>query len=280
MTINNVLSHLHLDQVIEDAVKEKLCKKSEWIKTIAETAYCSDDFNYPLLKRMPFTRLVAVIFLLTQKYDDYRTAGVADEIIWNTFQDVSLRANDYFHQNGKIGLSKDDVIWFRHIMNVDIFKIGALQFQKFKMIYLDEETIGEPYMTFTNEQKNSLPSDSPVINCHIQKGANIDLRFVKESLNQAKIFFEERFPEVQYQAFLCYSWMLYPPMIEKLPENSNIKRFSSLFSIIGACSDSAQAEENLFSDKKYQSNAKLSSLQRLYKEHQELFGFGCGIIRI
>ncbi len=52
-------------------------------------------------------------------------------------------------------------------MNVSIFKISSLQFQPFEMIYLDEETIGEPYMAFTKEQKESLPNGLPVINCHI-----------------------------------------------------------------------------------------------------------------
>lgn len=46
-------------------------------------------------------------------------------------------------------------------MNVAIFKVGSLQFQPFKMIYLDEETIGEPYMSFTAEQKKLCPQVLP-----------------------------------------------------------------------------------------------------------------------
>ena len=44
-------------------------------------------------------------------------------------------------------------------LNVVIFKIGSLQFQPFEMIYLDEETIGEPYMTFSKEQKEINDTD-------------------------------------------------------------------------------------------------------------------------
>ena len=92
-----------------------------------------------------------------QKYAEYKAVGVTDEIILDTFSDVSLRANLYYKQHGRIGISKDDVVWFRHIMNVHIFKIGVLQYQTFNMVYLDEETIGEPYMVFTQEQKRTLP---------------------------------------------------------------------------------------------------------------------------
>lgn len=85
------------------------------------------------------------------------------------------------------------MIWFRHIMSVAIFKIGSLQFQPFKMIYLDEETIGEPYMSFMAEQKKALPAGSPVLNCHIQQGADLRPESVNLSFKMAKAFFAEYF---------------------------------------------------------------------------------------
>jgi len=41
------------------------------------------------------------------------------------------------------------------------------------MIYLDEETIGEDYMVYSETQKRALPKGTPVINCHIQEGADL-----------------------------------------------------------------------------------------------------------
>ena len=208
MILEALLPQLEFQPNIEDAVKQKMIKSRRQVEEIAATAYSSSDFNFLLCKRMPLTRLVVVIYLLTQKYAEYKAIGVTDEIILDTFSDVSLRANLYYKQHGKIGISKDDVIWFRHIMNVHIFKIGVLQYQTFNMIYLDEETIGEPYMVFTQEQKRTLPNGSPVINCHIQKGANISDSLVRKSFEQAKVFFKDRFPSTEYKAFLCYSWLL------------------------------------------------------------------------
>ena len=242
MTLETLLPQLEFDSIIEDAVKQKITKNKRQVASIAETAYNSNDFDFPLCKRMPLTRLVVVTYLLSQKYAEYKSIGVADEIILNTFRDVSLRANLYYKRCSKIGISKEDVIWFRHIMNVHIFKIGVLQYQTFNMIYLDEETIGEPYMIFEEEQKLTLPNGSPVINCHIQKGANIGADLVKESIDQAKVFFKDCFPSIEYKAFLCYSWLLYPPMLNLLPKGSNIKQFAERFSIIGSCNDSEQAK--------------------------------------
>ena len=280
MTLETLLPQLKFQAVIEDAVKQKFTKYRQKVTSIAETAYSSSDFDFPLCKRMPLTRLVVVVYLLSQKYAEYKAIGTTDEIILDTFSDVSLRANLYYKQHGKIGISKDDVIWFRHIMNVHIFKIGVLQYQTFNMIYLDEETIGEPYMVFTQEQKLALPNGSPVINCHIQKGANISATLVNESIDQAKVFFKDRFPSTEYKAFLCYSWLLYPPMLNMLSENSNIKQFAKCFSIIGECNDSEQAKENLFNYGKHNPPCKPTTLQSMAKEDNAILGYGCGVIML
>ena len=278
MTFETLVPQLQFELIIEDAVQKKIIKNRKLIETIAENAYSSDDCNFPLCKRMPLTRLVVVTYLLIQKYEEYKTIGVTDDIILDTFRDVSLRANLYYKQSGKIGITKEDVIWFRHIMNVHIFKIGNLQYQKFNMLYLDEETIGEPYMVFTEEQKRILPSGTPVINCHIQRGANISLASVEESVERAKTFFKDCFPAIQYKAFLCYSWLLYPPMLKRLSEQSNIRQFAAHFSIIGSCCDSVQAKENLFYTERYEKSHSLTSLQRMARENKEILGYGCGVI--
>lgn len=281
MTLETMMSELHYLNDIEQAILRKIRNDEKLIDEIAETAYQGEDFNFALCKRMPLTRLSVVTYLLLRKYDDYKAKGISENIIFDTFRDVSLRAKLYYKKTGKVGISKEDVIWFRHIMNVAIFKIGSLQFQPFEMIYLDEETIGEPYMVFTKKQKETLPTGTPVINCHIQQDADLRHEAVEASFQSAKSFFSNHFPEVQYKAFLCYSWLLYPPMIEHLFEKSNIKQFAANFSIIGACNDSEQAIEYLFgkgSKKELPANA--TTLQKLALNHIEMFGFACGVIEI
>lgn len=281
MTLEKMISQLHYTNEIEQAVLRKIRKDEKLIDEIAETAYHGEDCDFALCRRMPLTRLAVVTYLLLRKYDDYKAKQIPDSIIFDTFRDVSLRANLYYEKSGKVGLSKEDVIWFRHIMNAAIFKIGALQFQPFEMVYLDEETIGEPYMTFAKEQKEALPSGIPVINCHIQQGADLSRQAVSAAFQNAKDFFAAYFPAVHYQAFLCYSWLLYPPMLAHLSEKSNIKQFAGNFTIIGSCNDPEQAIKSLLGDETEKGlPANATSLQRLAFEHKECFGFACGIIKI
>lgn len=114
------------------------------------------------------------------------------------------------------------------------------------MIYLDEKLLGEPYMTFSEQQKKRIPSATPVINCHIQRGAVLGKEKVQASLNDSYIFFKTIYPEMEYKAFLCYSWLLYPNMLQLLSKDSNIRQFAEQFEIIGVCNNSEQAFENIF----------------------------------
>lgn len=269
MYFENILRELKLPFVIERKIQSKIYEDE--IHLIAETAYTGEDFDFALTKQTPEICLIVVVYLLQQKYDEYKDRGVPDNIIFDTFRDVTLRANLYYSKYGEVGITKDDVIWFRHIMNINIFKIGALQYQPFEMIYLDEATIGEPYMNFSESQKMLLPAKSPVINCHIQRGANLNNEAVGVSLKAAKEFFATLFPEIQYKAFLCYTWLLYPPMINCLSEKSNIRQFANRFTIIGTCDDLEQAMDNLQDNKE-------TMLTKIAKENRSLFGFACGII--
>lgn len=279
MTLEKLISELHYIDNIEKEVQRKICKDEYLIKEIAKTAFQGEDCNFDLCRRMPLTRLAVITYLLLRKYDNYKSYEIPNSIIFDTFRDVSLRAKIYYDKTGKVGISKNDVIWFRHIMNVEIFKIGTIQYQPFKMLYLDEEGIGEPYMTFEKEQKEILPIGTPVLNCHIQQGADINCQLVDESLENAKFFFLKYFPAIKYKAFLCYSWLLYPPMLKHLPEESNILQFAKRFKIIGSCNDSEQAIENLF-DNANHIPIKTTFLQKMATEHKERFGYACGIINI
>lgn len=279
MTLETLLPRLGFPYGTEAAIRGEIRRDPERIRALAAEAYQGEAFDFHLCASEPLTRLAVVVYLLTEKYDVYRMRGASDAVVLATFQDVSLRAGLYQDQNGETGLSKDDVIWFRHIMNANIFKLGALQFQPFEMIYLDEETIGEPYMTFTREQKERIPAGSPVINCHIQREADLDARMVSRSLEEAGGFFAEHFSAAAFRAFLCVSWLLYPPMVARLSPDSRIRQFAERFTVIGCCGDSEQALENLFGDERKAPSGG-TSLQKMAQEHPDWFGLACGIIEM
>ena len=273
MNLDNLIGLLDYPPNIEQAVRSEIENNEEAIGRIAETAYTGEDFDFALLKYDPEICLTVVTYLLADQYHVYKAKGVPDTIIMDTFRDVTLRAKLYYQKNGKAGITQDDVLWFRHIMNGNIFKIGPLQYQAFEMIYLDEETIGEPYMEFSESQKRSLPAGSPVINIHIPHGADLNNALVSASLDGAKKLLAALFPHTRYNAFLCYSWLLYPPMVNCLSEKSNIRQFAERFHIIGACDDSEQALENLQGDRE-------TKLVKMVKNHEHLLGFACGVMKL
>lgn len=277
MTENKILEILDLPRPLKNAVQAVLSKQK--IKDSAAAAYDGEAPDFPICKQKPLTRLGTVILLLCEKYDDYTAMGVPEKIIADTFQDVSLRAKLYYAKTGRPGISKDDAVWFRHIMNTNLFKAGVLQFQPFGMIYLDKELLGEEYMTFSPEQKRRLPSGAHVINCHIQVGADLSTEAVKTSFVDAQALFEKIYPDTKFKAFVCYSWLLYPDMLKMLPPESKIKSFAENFEIIGEAQDNEQAFENLFG-KAYKKPPKFghaTSLQALAAKNPKAFGFACGV---
>jgi len=278
LSLDKLLHELNYPQPVEMAVRRKLADRN--MRETADSAYVGEGLDFALCRRMPLTRLAAVTLLLLQKYKAYRGIRASDEIIFDTFRDVSLRAELYYNATGESGIRKDDVIWFRHIMNVNIFKIGVMQFQPFEMLYLDEEMLGEPYMKFDPVQKASLPVGTSVINCHVQQGADLTPQKVRRALHDAEAFFKNHFPDVRFRAFLCYSWLLYPPMLCSLSERSNIRQFSELFDVVGFCGDNEQAMESLFPNGKRKALPTPTSLQAAALAHPEQFGFACGIRKL
>lgn len=270
-----MLSELHYRDQIQEAVQKEINRLGDTVEVLADKAYQGEDFQFFLCDQVPAVRLAVITCLLVEKYEEYRARGISDSIIFDTFQDVTLRAEIYFQKTGRAGLEKDDVIWFRHIMNVEIFKIGSLQFQPFQMVYLDDDYF---YMIYSTNAQELLPCGCPVLNCHVQRGADLHIEAVEDSFQRAKKFFAQIDPETEYKAFLCYSWLLYPPMIKALSPSSHIRQFAEKFQIIGTSRNSDQAMENLFSGKEKRLTPDSTSLQRMALKQEERFGFGCGVI--
>lgn len=246
----------------------------------AACAYEGEPPDYALLTRYgPLQRLAILCAKLPELKSRWQEAGLPEAVFYSTASDLSLHAALYLSRTGKPGLSRGDALWLRHLFGLRIFKLGSLQFQLFEMVYLDEETVGAPYMTFSPEQKRELPAGTPVINVHVQAGADLSPDAVERSLREAVSFFAAYFPEHRYAAFLCYSWLLYPGMRALLPADSNIRAFASRFTILSEIRDDEQAIERLFGGRSLaKRGAAQTSLQRNALRHPECLGFACGVL--
>lgn len=250
----------------------------------ALTAYEGMLPDFPICKMTPAKRFAVWEHLTSYVAERYRSAGIPEHIIHDTLGEISRLAEAYRIKTGKEGLSKEHVIWLRHIYNAELFQIGALQYQIFHMVYLDEEGCGESYMRFTQEEKKKLPQGTPVVNIHIPPGADLSARAVEKSLTEAKSFFQQFFPNFRPKAFLCYSWLLYPGMLDLLPKESRILSFASRFRIIGQVSDpyGSCAVKHIYGRRFPEKSAypQDTVLQRNAIGNFSKLGMGCGLIEI
>lgn len=279
--LENILLLLKMDAVVNEVIR-KYVEKTQEIEELVAKAYEGEIPDFNIAKRKPHVRLAIVCYKLINLQKEYVLKGIEGSVFQSTIDDITLRQNIYWRKTGKVGLSRDDVIWFRHIFAMKIFKLGELQFQIFDMLYLDEETIGEEYMMFSKEQKLRLPSKTPVINVHIQKKANLEPNKIDESFQLAQQFFENYFPEHKYKGFLCYSWLMYPENKKLLSTDSKILKFASRFTIISQIQDTEEAIERIFG-KRYRAKdnyPQITSLQREALFNLKLLGYACGIIYI
>ncbi len=244
-----------------------------------QEAYLGTAPNFPICRRSPLERLVLLCQKLTDVERQFQVRGIPREIYLSTISDLSLRLELYGQRTKKLGLSKDDVIWFRHLVQGHIFKLHSLQFQLFHMVYLDAEGCGEDYMTFDPVQKAQLPPGTPVLNVHVQKGADLSVEAVEQSFCMARAFFTRYFPEHRVQAFLCYSWLLYPGLQELLSAQSHILQFARRFQIIGQARDNGEAIRRIYGKRypRLSNYPQLTSLQRRAMGRFSSLGEACGI---
>ena len=278
------LEILDIPEEIAEILRSAYGRKTGYFQKQARDAYHGDAPDFPICAKAPLERLVIWCCCVPAVVSGYQALGIEDEVIQSTLWDITRRMLEYRSRFGKPGLSKTDVIWLRHIYNCELFQIGTLQYQLFHMVYLDAEGCGEDYMCFSSEQKQKLPAGSPVINIHIPAGADISDGAVEDSIEAAKGFFLRHYPDFRPRAFICYSWLLYPPMRMLLPPDSRISAFADRFQIIGQVRDpyGSDAVKRIYG-KRYPKKALYptdTSLRKNAVGNFSKLGMACGVIEI
>lgn len=277
--VKQLLTHMQMQDDMCKAIINYMKQHCSMIETRASQAYLGELPMFPITNYKPMVRLTVIVLRLLDVHKRFQQHDIPDNIFYATIQDITLRANLYYEKTHTYGLSKADSIWYRHIFNFHIFKLGVLQFQYFHMIYLDQEGIGQDYMQFREEDKRKLPPGIPVINVHVQTKADLTPVLVEESFKEAALFFQTFFPEHQPQAFLCYSWLLYPDNKVLLPANSQILHFAKQFTVISQKQIADEAIKRIYGKryrhiKDYPQN---TLLQRNALHHFSMLGEACGI---
>lgn len=129
----------------------------------------------------------------------------------------------------------------------------------------------DPVELPTEEWEERLGKGDRVLGIHIPATGAMDHQACGASFQCAKEFFSKHFPEYDFRAFTCESWLLDPQLECHLPEQSNIVRFLRefyLFPFPGA--SAAQTIERVFGGKAiddWRSAPQRTSLQRIVAQH-------------
>ena len=218
-----------LQQKVEYYIKKHERKISCYLKS------CYKNRWEIHLKKDDFTKLCLVYAFLPVVKDRYTKKGISDEIFFDTMNDIKIWINDCRDNLHSVGLN--ELNWIMHHMNMNIFKIGRLQYQK--MFY---------YMP-NSYKKNGveIKFGDKIWNVHICRGEKLDFDACEKSFQMAQEFIKEYFPEYPDNKFMCHSWLLYPTNKEFMPEGSNILKFPELWDVVSHREDPASAYRWLFS---------------------------------
>ncbi len=104
----------------------------------------------------------------------------------------------------------------------------------------DDAYIGNPYdenglilrekVTLRkNEWKIALKKGDPVASVHIPKNASITKADTQKFFDAVKVFLEKNFPDYDYKAFVCGSWLMDTALKEYLKPESSIICFQNFF---------------------------------------------------
>ena len=218
-----------MQKQIEEYIKKHEKKISRYLK------FCYKNRWEVHLKKDDFTKLCLVYAFLPEVKDRYAKKGISDEIFFDTMSDIKIWINDCRDNLHSTGLN--ELNWIMHHMNLNIFKIGRLQYQK--MFY---------YMPNSYKKNGEeIKFGDKIWNVHICRGEKLTIEACEKSFYMAQEFIREYFPEYPDNKFMCHSWLLYPTNKEFMPEGSNIIKFPELWDVISHREDPASAYRWLFS---------------------------------
>ena len=135
--------------------------------------------------------LAAALLISEDAYKQYKKLGIPDEVFYDTFGDISVWVSTAKREENIDGLL--EVWWIRHILYLNMFKLGRMQYQFYKTDYILSG------LSPLQALKAPIKNKSRVLNIHIPEGARLDYSECEKSVLLARNFFSEHFPEYDYK---------------------------------------------------------------------------------
>lgn len=162
--------------------------------------------------------LLSVLFMCEALEKEYAEKGIDEELLMATLSDISIWLDIWSDLKGEMYLG--ELIWLSRHLKMKLFRLGRLQF------CMEESEYDVP--------EYDLKKGDPVIGVHIPADGALKPEDCLASIEMARKFFAEFYPDFHYKCFCCHSWLLDHQLEELLGENSNIINFQRLFTNVTA----------------------------------------------
>lgn len=152
--------------------------------------------------------------------ESHRARQIPEAIIQRTARDMERWFHRYHEQHGMWGF--DLINWSAVYAHKRLIALGRLGF---------EVTTFPPYCHVPQEAGGEavLKAGDPVISVHIPAEDRLLPADCDQAFAQAREFFPRYFPEHDYKAFICVSWMMDRQLALYLPPESNLVHFLNRF---------------------------------------------------
>lgn len=139
------------------------------------------------------------------------------------------------------GIRVSQMLWGTYFVNVRLIECGRLQFE---------------------------PTFDGKVKIHIPPGKNLDIKEVKESIQNSKELLKKYY-NIENPKYICESWLLSKEISKMLDKNSNIKKFQELFEIQSSKNGLDDVLNFVFNLKKCDNYNELPETTRLQKSIKE-----------
>lgn len=212
--------------------------------------------------------LLSFLYFCENTANKYKDLGIDESVLIETLSDLVIWTEVWSELKGELYLG--ELSWLKRHLSSRLFKLGRLQFC---MAEYEEEVFNRGPKRHEKVIEVHIPAVGPL---HME-----DCRF---SLHRAHHFFEKYFPDYHYEFFTCESWLLGKEINDVLTDNSNIKKFSSMFHIIGQIPSESlfkylfRWDANRFNIAQYEAKSRLCMIVKELAKSDIVFHNGIGFI--
>lgn len=273
----SLLEYLDFSEEVKSESLQYIDDNYNFISKVSKKAYTEKEDDYLTNVKDPYDSLIILIYKIVDLDQVYRQNQFPQSVFIDTLSDLTLRQKMYFKEHNELGLSEEDIFWLKHIYHLEIFKLGALQYELGNMSY--QECSSDIDL---EDAKQKLPQGSSILRVHIRRGVDLRKEEIDKSFDFSKEFFKTHYHDYEYLAYTCSSWMLYSKNSLLLSPMSNIVNFASRFKMLCETQRSDMSIKYIFG-REYENISdypKETSLQRKALKNFDILGVGYGVIYI